>query len=178
MLIRSILFASIICLFAHLASAQENRLLIVHKDQSTTALRKGDYVRLAYPSSKLNLDKKKQFAAVMGFRGHIDSISTDEIWLRVDKRTKKQLSFKVENIFAIKKVSKSSELLTFAGSFLVIGGAAVIATSIADVNPALVAFSGAFSVFPAAIITANVFYPSKPHKKVGEDYTLKIITLN
>jgi hypothetical protein len=47
-----------------------------------------------------------------------------------------------------------------------------------DVNNAAPAFAATFALFPAAIITANVFYPTKPKHKVGDGYTIKVITLN
>ncbi|MBC7654886.1 MAG: hypothetical protein H7098_10490, partial [Oligoflexus sp.] len=92
--------------------------------------------------------------------------------------TAKQIILNFDDLVGIKKVNKSSELFTFLGTFAVIGTGAALAANAADISAALTAFSAVFSVFPAAIITANVFYPTKPKHKIGEGYTAKIITIN
>lgn len=178
MYIKSLLITFAICLGSYLAQSQENKILISFSDQTSKTIKKGDYVRLSYPSAKLDLKKGAKLPNFLGFRGRVDSISRDEIWLRVDKRTTKQRTFVISDITAIKKVSKSAEVLTFIGSFVVIGTSTVLVVNSLDISPALTAFSGVFALFPAAILTANVFYPTKPRHKIGDGYTLKVITIN
>lgn len=178
MSIKSFITTLAICLIACFTQAQENKLLITFKNNTTKVVKKGDHVRLAYPSSMLQVEKPGNIPPLLGFRGQVDSIGAESIWLRVDKRTGKKQVFEISNIHAIKGVSKSAELLSFIGSSLVIGGAAVLITDAADMNSGAVAFAGVFSLFPAALLTANVFYPTKPKRTVGEDYTLKVITIN
>ncbi len=175
---KPVLFAFILCLTVSVIKAQENKILLSFLNGKTNSIKKGDQVRLSYPVNKLQLKNIKTNQTVIGFRGKVDSISTSQIYLRVDKRTAKQIILNFEDLIAIKKVNKSSELFTFLGTFAVIGSGAAIAVNAADISPALTAFAAAFSVFPAAIITANIFYPTKPNHKIGEGYTAKIITIN
>ncbi len=158
--------------------AQQNQLLINYANGESNAIKKGDLVRLAYPSSKLTLNTPKKLPELLGFKGIVDSLSADQIWLKVDKRTNKKLTFTVNDIAAIKEVSKSAELLTFLGTFVVVGASSAAVLASLDVNEAAPAFAAAFAVFPSAIITANVFYPTKPKHKIGDGYTIKVITLN
>ncbi|MFC5282964.1 hypothetical protein [Pedobacter alpinus] len=178
MFIKSIVITLAICLGSYFAQSQENKILLSFSNQTTKTIKKGDYVRLAYPSNKLEIKKAGKMPEFLGFRGRVDSIAENQIWLKVDKRTNKQKSFTIADITAIKKVSKSAELLTFIGSFAIIGTSAVLITNSLDISPALTAFSGAFALFPAAILTANLFYPTKPSHKIGDGYTLKVITIN
>ncbi len=178
MLMKSTLFAFLLFLGCYSVYSQENRLLLSFQDNTTKSISKGDYVRLSYPSAKLDLNRKGKLPELLGFRGKVDSIGTDKIWLRIDKRTSKKQVFVVDEIVGIKEMSKSAELLTFIGTSVVIGGAAVVASSALDMNSAFTAFVGAFSIFPAAILTANVFYPTKPTRKVGDGYKIKVITIN
>ncbi len=178
MFLKTFVITFAICLGAYFAQSQENKLLISFKDNASKAIKKGDHVRLSYPTAKLDVKQSAKMPALLGFRGKVDSISLDQIWLRVDKRTAKRKAFSVADIVAIKGVSKSAEFWTFVGTSAVIGGAAVAGTALADLNSGAVAFSGVFSLFPAAILTANVFYPTKPKQKVGEDYTIKVVTIN
>ncbi|OAQ39156.1 hypothetical protein A5893_10850 [Pedobacter psychrophilus] len=175
---KPVLFAIIICLAALFTKAQENKILLSFANGKTDIIKKGDQVRLSYPVSKLQLKNIKTNQNIIGFRGKVDSVSISQIYLRVDKRTAKQVVFNFDDLMAIKKVNKSSELFTFLGTFAVIGSGAALAVNAADISPALTAFAAAFSVFPAAIITANIFYPTKPNHKIGEGYTAKIITIN
>ena len=158
--------------------AQQNQHLINYSDGQSKSIKNGDLVRLAYPSSKLTLNTQKKLPELLGFKGLVDSISTNQIWLKVDKRTNKKLTFEVNDIAAIKEVSKSAELLTFLGTFVVVGASTAAVLTSLDINDAAPAFGAAFAIFPSAIITANVFYPTKPKHKVGDGYTIKIITLN
>jgi len=175
---KPVLFALIICLAALITKAQENKILLSFANGKTNIIKKGDHVRLSCPISKLQLKNIKTNQNIIGFRGKVDSITASQIYLRVDKRTAKQIILNFDDLLAIKKVNKSAELFTFLGTFAVIGTGAALAASAADISPALTAFSAVFSIFPAAIITANVFYPTKPNHKIGEGYTLKIITIN
>ncbi|RKD18222.1 hypothetical protein BCY91_15575 [Pelobium manganitolerans] len=179
MQIKSATFTVLLALLSFIAKSQENKLLITFKDSSSNTIKKGDYVRMAYPSAKLDIKSKNgRFPEIVGIRGKVDSISSSEIWLIRDKRSLKKQAFNIADIDAIKEVSKSGELMSFIGSTLVIGTAAVIITDKMELNPGAVAFAGAFSLFPAAILTGNVYYPTKPKKKVGEDYSLDVITIN
>lgn len=178
MFIKSILFTIAICLGSYIAQSQEHKILLSFSNQTSKTIKKGDYVRLAYPTTKLGIEKKSKMPEFLGFRGRVDSIAENQIWLMVDKRTNKQKSFTISDISAIKKVSKSAELITFIGSFAVLGTSAVLITNSLDISPALTAFSGVFALFPAAILTANLFYPTKPSHKIGDGYTLKVITIN
>ncbi|HET8829324.1 MAG TPA: hypothetical protein VFM79_08270 [Pelobium sp.] len=178
MVIRFLIIALTLCLTAHISYAQENKILISFDNTTSKVIKKGDYVRLSYPSSKLAIKKSGKPQELLGFRGRVDSISTNQVWLKVDKRTDKKQAFAIADIVAIKSVSKSAEFFTFLGSWAVIGGAAILASNAADLNSGAIAFSGVFSLFPAAIITGNVFYPTKPKQKVGEGYSIKVITIN
>lgn len=178
MITKSLIITVAICLGSFLVKSQENKILLSFSNGKTKTIKKGDYVRLAYPSSKLNLKVRGKLPTYLGFRGKVDSVGIDKLWLKVDKRSSKQQILEIENINAIKKVSKSAELFTFIGSFIVIGTSSVILVNSLEINDAITAFSGAFAIFPAAILTANVFYPTKPTHKIGESYTLKVITIN
>jgi len=178
MLFKSFIVTLTLCLCAYFAQSQENKLLISFKDNTSKIVKKGDYVRLSYPSAKLAIKKSAKMRELLGIRGKVDSIENNQIWLTIDKRTGKKQAFSIADIVAIKRVSKSAELLTFLGTSIVVGGGAVLATNAMDLNSGAVAFAGVFSLFPSAIITANVFYPTKPKRKVGEDYTIKVITIN
>lgn len=178
MLIKSVTVALVMCLSVHFAQAQENKILVSFKDSTSAVIKKGDFVRMAYPSAKLGLANSKKAPEFLGFRGKVDSISVNEVWLQIDKRTNKKKSFLINDITAIKQVSKSAELFTFLGSWAVIGTGAAVVASAVDLTNGSVIFAGVFSLFPAAILTANVFYPTKPKHKVGEEYTIKVITIN
>ena len=168
---------ALFCLVSEGMYAQQNQLLINYSNGESNAIKKGDLVRLAYPSNKLNINTTKKLPELLGFKGLVDSLSANQIWLKVDKRTKKRMEFVVSDIAAIKEVSKSAELFTFLGTFVVIGATSAVIASTLDVSDAAPAFAGAFALFPAAIITANVFYPTKPKHKVGDGYTISVITL-
>ncbi len=178
MLTRFLIIAFVICLSAHFAQSQENKILLTFNDNTSKLIKKGDYVRLSYPSAKLAIKKTAKTPALLGFRGKVDSIAINQVWLKVDKRIDKKLAFTLADVVAIKRVSKSAEFLTFLGSWAVIGGGAALVANAADLNSGAVAFAGIFSLFPAAIVTANVFYSTKPKNKVGEGYTIKVITIN
>ncbi|HTN22152.1 MAG TPA: hypothetical protein VL125_16870 [Pelobium sp.] len=178
MLIKSFIITLTLCLGVYFAQSQENKLLISFKDSTSKVVKKGDYVRLSYPSAKLSIKKSARMQELLGVRGKVDSVGENQIWLKIDKRTGKKQAFNIDDIVAIKRVSKSAELLAFLGTSIVVGGGAVLATNSMDLNSGAVAFAGVFSLFPSAIITANVFYPTKPRHKVGEDYTIKVITIN
>lgn len=178
MLIKSFFIALTICLTVQLAHSQENKILISFNESTSKVIKKGDYVRLSYPSAKLNLQKSGKTKELIGFRGRVDSISQNQVWLKIDKRTDKKQTFEVGDIVAIKSVSKAAEFFTFLGSWVAIGGGAALITNAAELNSGAVAFSGIFSLFPAAILTGNIFYPTKPRQKVGDGYNIKVITIN
>lgn len=158
--------------------AQENRLLISYPNSTTKSIRKGDNVRLSYPTAKLDIKFTSQTPKVLGFRGKIDSISEKEIWIQSDKRSSKRKILAIKDIIAIKKASGSETILTFLTTYAIIGTASAVIVNSLDVNPGATAFSAVFALFPAAIITANVFYPAKPHQKIGLGYSIKVITIN
>ncbi len=178
MFIKSLVIALMICLTANFAHSQVNILLIFSNDSTVKVIQKGDYVRLSYPSTKLAIKKSKKPQELLGFRGRIDSVGTDQVWLKIDKRTDKKQAFALADIVALKRVSKSAEFFTFIGSWVVIGGGAALATNAMELNQGAVAFAGIFSLFPAAILTGNVFYPTKPKEKVGDGYSIKVVTIN
>lgn len=175
---KSFFTALIYSMLAFFAHAQENMVLLSFNSGTSKVIKRGDYVRLAYPAAKIDVKKPNNLQEFLGFRGRVDSISIDKIWLNVDKRTRKQVSFVLADVTAIKKVSKSAEFFTFLASWAVIGSGAALATHAADLNNGAVVFAGIASLFPAAILTANVFYPTKPLRSVGKDYTLTVITIN
>lgn len=155
--------------------AQENQILLTYTNGENLALRKGDYVRLAYPSDKLARNNKP--GKMVGIRGKIDSIGKNQVWIKINKRTKTALELNVKDIEAIKKSSGAAVLPTLIVNYAVIAGGAILLARSLDVNPAITAFSAVAAIFPASIITANVFYPAKPKKKVGKDYKLDVITV-
>lgn len=175
---KSFVIAFLFCLMAHFAHSQENKILISFNDTTSRVIKKGDYIRLAYPSAKLAIKKSNKPQELLGFRGKVDSISLDQVWLKIDKRSNKKQNFTISDIEAIKSVSRSAEFFTFLASWAVIGTGTALATNAADLNNGAVAFAGVASIFPAAILTANVFYPTKPKQKVGKDYSIKVITIN
>lgn len=155
--------------------AQQNQLLLTYPSGENSTLRKGDYIRLSYPSDKLPQNKKP--GKMIGLRGKIDSLSKDRVWIKISKRAKTALQLDVENIGAIKKSSGAAILPTLIVNYAIIGGAAILIANSLDVNPAITAFSAVAAIFPASIVTANIFYPAKPKKKVGKDYKLEVITV-
>ncbi len=161
------------------AKAQESQLLITYTaGNKTLALKKGDHVRMAYPAAKLKVAtrKNRKPSPIVGFRGVIDSIAPNKIWLNFGKN-KTRAEFLVNEIIAIKKNSNGAILATYLVNYAVIGSSAAIATNSLDINSGATAFSAAFSAFPASIITADLFYPAKPKSKVGHNYNLKVITI-
>ena len=166
-----------ILMFSH-AYAQQNKLLITYDKGKNLSVSAGESIRLSYPSAKLDFKKSKNTPKFLGLRGKIDSISKSNIYLKVDKRASKNIALDVKEILSIKKVSGSVTLLTFLTTYVIIGTGAVLLTNQIDNNIPISAFAAAFSLFPAGIITAKVFYPSKPKRKVGDGYQIKIITLN
>ena len=166
------------CFCLQLSQAQENRILITYQNKETKSLKKGDNIRVSYPTAKLDLKKDSRNPEILGFRGKIDSISANQIWLRTDKRSVKRLTLNIDDMIALKKISGSATFFTFLATYAIIGTGAIIYTNSLDINSGVTAFAGAFSIFPAAVITANIFYPAKPHKKIGNGYTIKVITIN
>ena len=160
------------------ANAQENKLLISYENGKTFSASAGESIRLSYPTAKLDLKRSKKAPEFSGLRGKIDSISKTTIYLKIDKRGSKNIALDVTKILAIKKNSGSGTFFTFLTTYAVIGSGAILLANQFDSTGAITAFAGAFSLFPAALITANVFYPTKPHKKVGDGYQIKIITIN
>lgn len=175
---KSVLIIIAFCFCLLMSQAQENRILITYQNKETKSLKKGDDIRVSYPSAKLDLKKENKNLKILGFRGKIDSIGANQIWLKTDKRSSKRLILNVNDMIALKKISGSAAFFTFLVTCAIIGTTAVIYTNSLDINPGVPAFAGAFSIFPAAIITANIFYPAKPHKKIGNGYTIKVITIN
>ena len=168
----------LLVLVLNYAVAQENKLLISYDNGKTISAAAGESIRLSYPASKLDFKKGKKAPKILGLRGKIDSISKTTIYLKVDKRASKNIALDVTEILAIKKVSGAGTFFTFFTTYAIIGTGAVLLTNQFDSNSGITAFAGVFSLFPAGIITANVFYPTKPHRKVGDGYQVKIITIN
>ncbi|TKC00378.1 hypothetical protein [Pedobacter cryophilus] len=175
---KSVFITLAFCFCLLLSQAQENRILITYQNKETKSLKKGDNIRVSYPTAKLDLKKDNRNPEILGFRGKIDSISANQIWLKTDKRSSKNLALNVNDLIALKKISGSSTFFTFLATYAIIGTGAILYTNSLDINSGVTAFAGAFSIFPAAVITANVFYPAKPHKKIGNGYTIKVITIN
>jgi hypothetical protein len=178
MLNKKVLFTLILFLYVSSARAQENRLLISYPNNTSKSIRKGDNVRLSYPTAKLDIKKTNKTPKILGFRGKIDSISGKEIWLQTDKKSSKRKILAIKDIIAIKKASGSEAFYTFLATYAIIGTSSALIVNSLDVNPAATAFAGVFALFPAAIITANVFYPTKPRQKIGPGYSIKVITIN
>ena len=158
------------------ALLESHRLLITYNDNKTEVIKAGEMVRLAYPANKLNLGRKFK-GEEAGLRGLIDSISKETIYLKIRKGAKENLPLNVKDITAIQKSNFGGTLGVFLLSYAVLGGSAIALTESLDVNPAITAFSAVAAIFPASIITVNMFYPSKPKKKVGKDYKLNVITV-
>ncbi|WP_304064185.1 hypothetical protein [Pedobacter glucosidilyticus] len=170
----------LLTLFALICSAtvfsQRHEMLITHQNDKTTVIKAGEMVRLSYPANKLNLGSKFK-GEEAGLRGLIDSISKETVFLKIKKDAKDNLALNVKDIIAIQKSNFGSTLGVFLLSYAVLGGSAIFLTESLDVNPAITAFSAVAAIFPASILTANVFHPSKPKKKVGKHYKLDIITV-
>lgn len=173
--LRHFLLAFLLLIFANSSFAQRNEILLTYKNKKTSNIKAGDAVRISYPAEKLNIGNKK--IGQIGIRGEIDSIGKNKILMKAI-RGKKSLELDVNEITAIKKTASSKMLLTLGVTYAIIGGAAIIATTQSDVNPAVTAFSAAASIFPALILTTNVFYPAKPRQKVGQDYKINVITVH
>lgn len=166
---------SFFCFFIFLkVDAQENRLLVSYNQKQKT-LQAGDHVRLVYPRKLLKIASNKT-SELIGLRGEIDSISNQQVWLKIDAKSKKEIILNVEDIKAIKKFSGGGMFLTFITTYVVIGSAAYVATNSLNLSDAAPIFAGVFSVFPAAIITADIFYPAKP--RIEKDFKLSVITIN
>lgn len=162
-------------LCANTLFAQRNEILLTYKNQKTSNIKAGDAVRISYPAEKMSTVRKK--TGQVGIRGKIESIGKDKIIMKA-VRGKKNLELDINEITAIKKTSSSSMLIALGTTYAVIGGAAIIGTTQADLNPAVTAFSAAAAIFPALIVTTGVFYPAKPKQKVGEDYKIDVITIH
>ena len=173
-----ILSLFLLILVLNYADAQENKLLISYDNGKTLSASAGESIRLSYPALKLDFKKGNKAPKILGLRGKIDSISKTTIYLKVDKRASKNISLDVTEILAIKKVTGAGTFFTFLTTYAIIGTGAILLTNQFDSTGGITAFAGVFSLFPAAIITANVFYPTKPHRKVGDGYQIKIITIN
>lgn len=158
------------------ALSESHRILITYNDNKTEVIKAGEMVRLAYPVNKLNLGRKFK-GEEAGLRGLIDSIRKETIYLKIRKGAKDNLALNVKDITAIQKSNFGGTLGVFLLSYGILGGSAIALTQSLDVNPAITAFSAVAAIFPASIITVNMFYPSKPKKKVGKDYKLNIITV-
>ncbi|MBD3748315.1 MAG: hypothetical protein IE931_02360 [Sphingobacteriales bacterium] len=174
MIYKSIFLAFLCFLIFSKVDAQENTLLVSY-DQKQKTLQVGDHVRLVYPRKLLKMTTNKTSEWV-GLRGEIDSISKQQIWLKVDVKSKKEIILNVEDIKAIKKFSGGGMILTFVATYVVMGTAAYLATNSLNLSDAAPLFAGVFSIFPAAIITANIFYPAKPRMK--DDFKLSVVTIN
>ncbi|QEK52412.1 hypothetical protein FYC62_12680 [Pedobacter aquae] len=170
----------LLTLFALMCSAtvfsQRHEILITHQNNKTTVIKAGEMVRIAYPRNKLNLEHKFK-GEEAGLRGLIDSISKETVFLKIRKGAKDNLALNVKDITAIQKSDFGGTLGVFLLSYAVLGGSAIALTESLDVNPAITAFSAVAAIFPASIITVNMFYPSKPKKRVGKDYKLDMITV-
>jgi hypothetical protein len=157
--------------------AQQNKLLITYDSGKTASASAGESVRLSYPTAKLVLKNGNKISEFLGLRGKIDSISKSTIYLKVDKRSPKNIALDINQILSIKKISGIGTFLTFLTTSAILGTGAVLLTNQLETSSVITVFAGVFSLIPAGIITANVFYPSKPHNKVGDGYQLKIITI-
>lgn len=178
MIFKAFLSFFLLVLVSTNTNAQENKILVSFANGKTSSISAGESIRLSYPTAKLDFKKSKKAPEYLGLRGKIDSISKTKIYLKIDKRATKNIALDVNQIAAIKKASGAGTFLTFLTTYAIIGTGAVLITSQLDVTGAITAFAGAFSIFPAGIITANVFYPTKPHRKVGDGYQIKVITIN
>lgn len=178
MIFKTFFTFSLSFLILNLVNAQENKLLISYEKGKILAVTAGESIRLSYPTAKLNLKKGNKSPEICGLRGKIDSISENTIYLKVDKRSAKNIPLTVDQILSIKKISGAGTFFTFLTTYMIIGAGTVMLTNQLDTNSAVTAFAGAFSLFPAGLITANVFYPTKPHRKVGDGYQIKITSVN
>lgn len=174
MTLKSILFTFLFFFVLIQVKAQDNRLLVSYHQKQKT-LQVGDHVRLAYPKSLLKI-KNNHASELVGLRGEIDSISNQQIWLKSDVKLKKLIVLNISNIEAIKKFSGGGMFFTFVATYATLGSGAYLLASSSNTNDAAPVFAGIFSIFPAAIITADVFYPAKPRMK--KDLKLSVITIN
>lgn len=166
---------TLFCFFIFLnVEAQENKLLVSYHQKEKT-LQVGDRVRLVYPRKLLKVATNKT-SELVGLRGEIDSISEQQIWLKSDVKSKKQLVLNVNDVKAIKKFSGGGMFFTFIATYAAIGAGAYLLTTSLNANDAAPIFAGVFSIFPAAIITADIFYPAKP--RIKKDFKLSVITIN
>lgn len=159
----------------NLADAQENRLLVMHKHQEKS-LKKGDNIRFAYPSNLLDI-KRKNAEEIIGISGKIDSISKENIWIKTDIKSKTTTRILIKDILSIKKISGGEQFLAFLITYGTIGGSVLAITNALDLNSGIKAFSTVIAVFPAAIITANVWYKAKPSGYKKKNYFISVITL-
>jgi hypothetical protein len=178
MIFKTFLTLSLSVLMLNFAVAQENKLLISYDNGKTFSASAGESIRLSYPTAKLDLKRGKNAPEFLGLRGKIDSISKNTIYLKVDKRASKNIPLDVNQILSIKKISGSSTFFAFLTTYAIIGTGAILLTNQIDTDIPITAFAVAFSLFPAGLITANVYYPTKPQRKVGDGYQIKIITIN
>lgn len=144
------------------------------KNNKVKELEIGDMVRVSFPAAKLNdslvVKKNKEF---IGVNATIKDITENGIVLKTKQR--KTISLNLEDIQAIKKSNSAGFATVLIGSYAIIGGAAIILGSQADVNPAVTSLVAAVSVIPATFIASGIFYPSIPKQKVGKKYRLEIV---
>jgi hypothetical protein len=169
------LLVFLLLFFVSPSFAQHNEILLTYKNQKTSTIKAGDAVRISYPGEKLAHASKKKDQ--VGIRGKIETIGKDKIVMKA-LRGKANLELDINEITAIKKTPSHTMLIALGSTFAIIGGAAILGTTAADLNPAVTAFSTAASVFPALILTTSVYYPAKPRQKVGEDYKMEVITVH
>src|SRR5690606_4890876 len=108
----------------------------------------------------------------------IDSIGQGSIWIKSRVKSAKPIELRLKDIVAIKKSSSFGLIASSIGAYAVIGGGAIWASNEADVNPAVTTLIAGAAIFPSILVSTGLFYPSKPVKKVGDNYTLKIVQTN
>jgi hypothetical protein len=146
------------------ANAQKKLVLLSYPDNKTVAIKANDQVRLAFSSTK----QKKggdQESVIVGLHGRIDSIGNDKIWIKKGKKRSDLLEIPVSTITCMKKTSTAAFLTSIVGSYIVIGSAALLVSNQLDLSPAVGTYSSIAAIFPAVILSSNVFYPSKPKEK-------------
>lgn len=146
------------------ANAQKNYVLLSYPDNKTVTIKANDQVRLAFSSTKQIKDGNQE-NVIVGLHGKIDSIGNDKIWIKKGKRKAEILEIRVSSITSMKKTSTSAMLTSIIGSYIVIGGAALLVSNQLDLSPAVGSYSAIAAIFPAVILSSNVFYPSKPKEK-------------
>ncbi len=158
--------------------AQEKQLLVTYKSgKQSNSIKVGDNVRLTYPAGKLGINNSKKSSDLAGFRGVVNAITDSTISFKTKASILKPVIFNIADLKSIKENRKGALLTTFIVTYAVLGTGAFFTAKAFDLNAGFTAFGAAFAAFPSVLLAANVYYPSKPGKSVGEDYTLKVVTI-